>query len=88
MWQEVVVHERVMRRHPNLPEEGVKHAWRNAFVLLDRHGGPSGTYIALGVDENGRVLEMIGATLLGGQLMIYHALTPPTRDFLRETGLE
>lgn len=85
--EQVLVHERVVTRHPEVTEADVQQAWRNAFALLERVGGPYGTLIALGADGSGRVLEMIGTRTTDGSIMIYHALTPPTRAFLNEMGL-
>lgn len=85
--EQVLVHERVVTRHPEVTEADVQHAWRNAFVLLERVGSPQVTLIALGADDNGRVLEMVGTRTIGGSILINHALTPPTRAFLHEIGL-
>jgi hypothetical protein len=50
---------------------------------LDRDDGE---YIAIGIDEHGRVLELIAKRSRNGNLLIYHAMTPPTKKALTELG--
>lgn len=87
MGQEVVVHERVTRRHPELTEEDVRHAWRNAFVVQTRPQSSHPTIAAVGVDSRGRLVELVGLELEDGAFLVYHAYTPPTAKTIRELGL-
>ena len=82
----VRIHGRVCERHPELTEEDVLHAWANAFLVQERFGGglPMGTLLALGDDPHGRTVEMVGVELEDGSVLVYHAMTPPTRKAQRE----
>ena len=84
---EVVVHERISLRHPEIEARDVIHAWRHAFVMQRRELQIPGVVIALGVDWKGRVLEMIGAGQEDGRVLVFHAFTPPTKTFLEELGV-
>ena len=82
----VRIHERVRRRHPELSNDDVRSAWSNAFLIQERWGDglPDGTLVALGIDGRGRLLEMIGVLLVDDTVLIYHAMTPPTKKELDE----
>ena len=38
-------------------------------------------------DANGRLIEMVGSALDEGTVHVFHAMTPPSRKTLRETGI-
>lgn len=80
---QVVIHPRVMDRHPELAEGDVREAWKN-YVRMARRGDDQ--YIAIGFDGTGRALEMV-AKETAGDYLVYHALTPPTANALRELGM-
>lgn len=84
---EARVHERVMRRYPELSEEDVICAWRNAFVVQRRWRTNPAVIAAVGADWSGRVLELVALELEDGNVLIYHALTPPTGKTISELGL-
>ena len=86
---EARVHERVMRRHPELSEEDVICARRNEFVVQERvdEQQERRTLIALGVDSKVRLLELTGAEDAAGVQTVFHAMTPPTANVLFELGL-
>lgn len=79
----VVIHPRVMERHPELTEEDVREAWLG-YVRMTRREGDQ--VIALGFDGKGRAIELV-AKELDGDYLIYHAMTPPTVNALRELGI-
>lgn len=89
MRQEVIVHERVTRRHPELTEEDVRLAWKNAFVVQERREGVPNdrVLIALGADARGRMLELIAAEQPEGSILVFHAMTPPSGKMLFELGV-
>ena len=87
MGHDLVVHERVMRRHPELSEEDVRCAWRNAFVMQRRWYTNPSVIAAVGVDMHGRVVEMAGVEQADDSILIYHAYTPPTEKTIDELGL-
>ena len=79
----VVVHPCVMERHPELSEDDVREAWEG-YVRMARRD--NGQVVALGFDGRGRAIEMV-AKGMGGDYLIYHAITPPTINALRELGM-
>jgi len=83
---QVVVHPRVMDRHPELTEDDIIVAWEN-YVRMTRREGQDSYYVAVGFDENGRAIEMVAVETIDSDWYIYHALTPPTKGVLRELGL-
>lgn len=83
---EVVVHPRVMERHPELSEDDVREAWDN-YVCMARREGFDDHYVAMGFDAAGRAIEMVAVETIDGDWFVYHAMTPPTEKFLRELGL-
>lgn len=80
---QVVIHPRVMDRHPELAEDDAVAAWENYVRMVRRD---CGQLIAIGFDSNGRALEMV-AKESDGDYLIYHAMTPPTVNALRELGM-
>ena len=82
----VIVHPRVMERHPELAEEDVKEAW-NSYVRMARRDGTDSYYVAVGFDQVGRAIEMVAVETIDGDWYVYHAMTPPTNKVLRELGL-
>ena len=83
---QVVVHPRVMDRHPELTEDDIIVAWEN-YVRMTRREGQDSYYVAVGFDENGRAIEMVAVETIESDWYIYHALTPPTKGVLRELEL-
>ena len=63
----------------------MREAWEN-HVRMTRRYGLDDQAIAIGFDPKGRAVEMV-AKIVGDDVLIYHALTPPTANALRELGL-
>ena len=82
----IVVHPRVMERHPELTEDDVRTAWEGYIRMTTREGSDEHV-VALGFDSKGRAIEMIAVETIEGDWYIYHAMTPPTKGILRELGL-
>lgn len=82
----VVIHPRVMERHPELSEEDVRGAWL-CYVSMARREGVDDYYVAVGFDSRGRAIEMVAVEMIDGSWYICHALTPPAKSVLRELGL-
>lgn len=82
---EVIVHPRVMERHPEIAEEDVKMAWCN-YIRMMRRSGDDDHAVAVGFDGKGRALEMV-AKESGGDYLVYHAFTPPTASVLKDLSL-
>ena len=89
MFEEIEIDPRVSNRHPGLSESDISGAWRNAITVIERSGTslPDVILVAVGADSNGRLLELVGAMTDGGVVHIFHAMTPPSKKTLQETGL-
>ncbi len=75
----VVVHPRIMRRHPQLTEANVQYAWCASYYEALRPESPHfPEYLRLGMDEGGRELEMVGVPTEEAWL-VYHANTPVSK---------
>ena len=79
--------------HPNsykhgLDDNAIEHAWRNAFEWLrrDRNDGKT-EYVLLGVDRQGRLVELVARSAGNDGYIVFHANTPPSRRVLEELGL-
>ncbi len=85
---ELIVHQRVMQRHPELDEASVRAAWENAIASTPRTGAKCNQHVAIGFDGKARLLEMVAVRLRGGDWLIYHAMTPPSAKTYDELGVE
>lgn len=81
----LIVHEHALIH--GLSENQVLHAWKNA-ISVARRGCESGEvdFVAIGFDQRGRLIEMVGRKKSFG-VLIFHANTPPTARAFRELGL-
>ena len=80
----VIVHPRIMRRHPEISEEDVVQAWASSqdmCLRADSKNFPE--YVCTGCDAKGRLLEMVGVMTKEGWL-VYHAMTPPSKKTIKE----
>lgn len=88
-----VVHPRIHEKHKELESADVIHAWKSAIVSTPRLDG-SGSWIAIGLDSKGRLLEMVAiyhtspAEIGPGKWLIYHAMTPPSNKTLHELRID
>lgn len=76
----IQVLDRIHDRHPELSEDDVVTAFRSVMDDAERMDG---TWMAVGLDGRGRNIEML-YKVIGENVLIYHAFTPPTKKFLRE----
>lgn len=81
---EVVVHGHALKH--GLTSEEIEFAWRGFIRKRHRCTPHSDQVVAVGVTREGVVVEMV-AVEKEDALLIYHALTPPTKSVLRELGL-
>ena len=86
MFPDITVHPRVNSKRPEISNEDVIHAWRNAIVIVNREYNPPDYYAAAGFDSKGRILELIGVELEDNSLMIFHAMKL-TNKMKKELGL-
>jgi hypothetical protein len=80
--------------HPNaykhgLTDEEIGHAWRNAFEWVRRDRTDGGIdYALVGIDQRGRLVELVARKCSEDGYIVFHALTPPTKRMLAELGLD
>lgn len=79
----VIVLDRVFRRHPELAEPDVRSAWNARIKTQYRLSDERPYLVAVGVASSGRPIELI-AFEDEEDIVIFHALTPPTKKLLRE----
>lgn len=83
----IIVHPRILHKHPKLSEHDIVTAWHHCIksaVRLDK--GPD-YFLAVGTDAHGRLIELSARQIGFRHYLIYHAFTPPTRVALYELGL-
>lgn len=83
----IIGRRRVIKVHPNALKHGlsaneVRLAWENYLIGAVRV--PGELEVRVGVDSVGRQVEMVGSLLSGGEWLVYHAMTPPTKKVLNE----
>ena len=83
----IAVDARVHGRHPEIDDNDVLSAWRNAISLVQRNTSEKDFLVAVGADMKGRLLELVAAEEEDGTLLIFHAMTPPGVKTLREVGI-
>ena len=83
----VFVDDRVPFRHPEIEKQDAIDAWEKCVRSCPRLGKNPDEYLAIGVDRKGRFLEMVAIRNSSGDWLIYHAVTPPTENALRELGM-
>ena len=82
----VEVHPRVNERHPEVADDQARLAWDNAIALVRREGAEDNLYVAVGFDNNGRLLEVVAIKRQDGTWLIFHAMKATIKT-LREVGL-
>ena len=87
MYMEVFVHQRIHEKHPELEDEDVESAFNNAFAEVRRFDKDVEEFMAIGSDSKGRLVEIVYRTDFEGNIIIFHAFTPPTNKALTELGL-
>lgn len=85
--RDMFVHPRVIERHPELDEESVLSAWRNAIRFARRDRDDGTCYVAVGIDGKGRLVELVALRGDDG-FLVYHAMTPPSKKTIEESRLE
>ncbi len=77
---EIYVLPRVHERHPELSVEDVLTAFRSVMQESRRDNG---TWVCIGLDGRGRDVEIVYRQA-GDGVLIYHAMTPPTKKTRNE----
>ena len=73
-FDQIMVSQRIHKKHPEIEDEDVITAWRNAVAIRNRTYSPPDYYAAAGADSKGRMLEMLGVELEDGTVNIFHAM--------------
>lgn len=80
------VHPRIHERHPELDDEDVAAAMGAMLRYVQRR---SGEYVAIGVDGDGRILELVYTYDPDEDFFfVFHGMTPPSRKTLQELRME
>lgn len=80
------VHPRVHERHPEVVDEDVADAMRSMLRYVQRE---SGEWVAVGLDSNGRLLELVYTYDAEDDFFfVFHGMTPPSSRTLKELGME
>jgi len=83
----IEVHSRINEKRPDISDDDVVTAWRNAISMRQRDPDFPDYYAAAGFDTMGRLLQMIAVvSKRGDALIVYHAM-PVTRKMRRELNL-
>lgn len=71
----VYILPRVHKRHPELTDEDVLTAFHSIMIDARRDNE---TWVCIGLDSRGRNVEIVYKQI-GEDVLIYHAMTPPTK---------
>lgn len=63
-------------------------AWNNSFVSTSRTRKNPDEYVAVGFDGKGRLVEIAAIRFPTGDWLVFHAMTPPSKNTLKELRLE
>ena len=83
----VIVDERIHRRHPEILDTDVLSAWKNAISVVLRATNEKDFLVMVGADSKGRLLELVATEENDGSLRVFHAMTPPSTKTLKEVGI-
>jgi len=83
----IIVDARIQDRHPEITDEDVLTAWKNAINVVQRVTSEKDFTVAVGADIKGRLLELVATEDSGHTVRIFHAMTPPSEKTLKELGL-
>ena len=83
----LIVHPRIQQRHPRIRPRDVAIAWLNRHTMVEREYTDPTQFVALGWDGKARELEMVAVMNDQDEVLIFHALTPPTHNTLKELGI-
>ncbi len=81
---DVIIHPHALKH--GLTEDEVCYAWENFVRRQSRATPRTDQIVAIGVTRQGKMVQMIGIMKPYGTL-VYHALTPPTKKFLKELDM-
>lgn len=72
-----------------LSSDEVEYAWESLVRCQLRVSDDwPPRWIGLGVLPDGRIAQMVAIEDAQGNWRVFHAMTPPTKSFMRELGIE
>lgn len=72
-----------------LSADEVAYAWDSPIACRQRSGeNDPPIWIAIGVLPDGRMAELVALENAAGQWVVFHAMVPPTKKFVKELGLD
>ncbi|MBB5846928.1 hypothetical protein F4555_001724 [Mobiluncus mulieris] len=72
-----------------LDEAEIEYAWNHLVATKLRFDGSMPPrWIGLGSLPDGRMVQMVASESGFGDWYVFHAMTPPTKTFLRELGID
>lgn len=81
----IIVHRHALKH--GLSEAEIIYAWSSANEILPRlDSGLPVQYVALGFSPAGLPVQMVGVRDDNGGWLVFHAMTPPQKSFLKELG--
>lgn len=83
---EIYALDRIHERHPDVAKEDAIHAWRFCIKSMPRLGKEPEEWIGIGMDDTGRLLEVVAMRNGRGAWLIKHAQTSPQERIKRELG--
>ena len=83
----VKIHHRIHERHPEVCDSDVVCAWENQYRMAIRTTDAGLRFVAVGMDQKGRELEMVAIRTAEVDWLVFHAMTPPSRRTRSELGM-
>jgi hypothetical protein len=81
---EIIVAEHALKH--GLTERQIRYAWGHYLAMQHRRAPAEDEVIAIGHEQRGRLVQLV-AIERKRAIIIYHAMSPPTRRMLAELGL-
>lgn len=85
--ERVIVLDRVPERHPDVSKEDATAAWEHCIASAPALDKDPDRYIAIGIDNKGRQLELVAVRKDVDLWLIIHAQCPPKKDIREKLGL-
>ena len=86
MEERVVVLDRVPERHPDVSKEDAAAAWNHCIACAPAFDKDPDRYIAIGLDDKGRQIELVVVRKGAGLWLVVHAQYPPQHDIKSRLG--
>ena len=84
----IYVHPYVFKRHPDIKQESIVHAFLSYEIMRQRMDVDNEEYVGFGFDVAGRAIEFVATRNEDGDWLIFHANTPLSNSIKKELGLE